>query len=258
MSELSSQAAVIWHEYLHAVRLALSSLDHDEQEEILDELKNHLVTEAQETEQLVSEAKVRSIIDSLGSPEAIAEGFSVEASGTTKPETLDLVFAYGSLLLFGIGLALPATLVFVLPITAVVSRISLQNQSVRNSPIRWATYPALLTAYTAVVSAVLLWPLIPVLPLAATGGFLQLWLTENTFYFESGSTQYSLLVWSAGFLVTGFWWLVLSRIVKNRVEKVGALFYPFDFPSSTSINRLLLTGGALQFVVATFVIFFQL
>ena len=257
---LDRQAELRWHAYLDEIRQTLSSLPTMELEDIIEELESHLSSDVDANSTSLSERDVAAVIDRLGSPRQMAEAYGISATDGEALQSLDLSLLFGSLILLLTGAFIPVVQIALLPCAMVLARIALQKPEVMASPYRYLGYPALLIGFLTLVVVVLLWPLIPVLPIAATGGLLTQLLPEVTVALERESGDYWIGVWSLAVIVVGLWWLLLRHLLTTREAFLNRLFQPFTsaggYPISATRRALLL--GGLFLIVAAFSINFLL
>lgn len=252
MSRLNKEAESTWSEYLQQVRIALSSMSQAEVNDVVMELEAHLENEL--TEQ--TDCDVVALIARLGSPESIAEAYDIDATRTAAPTTLDTSLLLASLLLVVVSPWLALGMIASLPAAALLARIALNHPGVFRSPLRWAGYPALLISYAAIALLLLFWPLLPVLPLAATGGFLSELLSDRGAASNPGSPDYWIQVWSVAIIVCGVWWCLCAKIVDRYKPTLTRLFFPFLQASQLEVNKTFVVGGLLQITAATLAIIF--
>lgn len=257
MTKLNATAANQWASYIGEVRSALSALNQDQIEEIIDDLETHFEDEETlltESGQQIGEAEIAAVISRLGDPAAIAEAYGIEPPNPSAIDSVSMGLLLTSFLLIATAGIFPVMLIILAPLSAILARIALVQPDVAQSTYRWAAYPGLVTAYFMVVLLILFWTLIPVLPLAASGGILPQILVEENATFQPGSMAYWVRVWSVAFIATGIWWLVLNRILRNRRSMLEQVFHPFLPITNIFANKILISFGLLQIILAIIVI----
>lgn len=257
MTRMHAAANNQWQDYIARVRAELATLNQDQIEEIIRDLEVHIDDELSsivESGQTVGETDITAIISRLGEPAAIAEAYGIEPSKPGAIDSFSVSMLISSLFLIAIIGFFPVMQLALIPGSAVLARIALAQPGVMQSSYRWAAYPGLAVAYSILILLVLFWPLIPVLPLAATGGILPQLLIEENAALQPGSVEYWAKVWSLALIVTGIWWLILIRILRNRKAMLARVFFPFVQIANLSFNKILIPGGLLQMAGAVVVI----
>jgi len=247
---MDQQAELRWSSYLDEIRGVLSPLPLNELEDIIEELESHLSSEVDSNETRLCEADIEIVIQRLGLPQHMAEAYGIEPPNE-EISTLDLSLLFTSLLLFIVGTLIPVMEIALLPAGAVLARICLMRPTVLASPYRFLGYPALLAGYTALILLSLLWPLIPVLPLAATGGLLHQVIPEAAITMERDSSGYWIGIWCLAAICTGLWWQFLQRLLSQREALLQRLFQPFipvnGFPVART--RLIMRWAGLALII---------
>lgn len=243
MSNLSPAARLIWSDYLERVRMALAGLSASEQDDVINELENHLVEETGMDQEPVSESKVQAVMARLGTAEDIADGYGITIGPTASPGPESYLLIVSSLAALCVGLVFPVLEIITIPVAAIASRIAISASPVRESPYRFAAYPGLIVGYLALCAVLLAWPLAFVMPVAATGGFLPRLLLETGIPLIVGSAEYWLLVWAAFLVVTALWWVALARIVTNSNLATEKVFFPFLSIQRKTVRKFLNAGA---------------
>ena len=242
-----------WASYLDEVRQALSPLSDSDLDDIIEELESHLRSDLDDDKTLLSEEDVTAVIDRLGSPRNMAEAYGIASPQRDAVSSLDLSLLFTSLILLVIGTFVPVSQIVLIPVGVVLARTAMQKPEVMASSYRFLGYPALGVGYLTLLVLALLWPLIPVLPIAATGGLLPQLLPEVGAAMERESGSYWIAVWLLTAIIVGLWWLLLSRLVAARASFLNHLFQPFtpkDGYSITAIRRTLRFAATLLVIAA--------
>lgn len=257
MTNLNATAESRWADYIDEVRSALATLSQEQVEEIVSDLETHL--ESEETRladpgQPLGEPEIDAVITRLGEPAALAEAYGIEPVKPGSIDSFSMSMLIASFFLIATAGFFPVMQIALIPGSAVLGRIALSQPGVMQSTYRWAAYPGLAAAYFLLILLTLFWTLIPVLPLAATGGILPQILIEDNASLQAGSVEYWARVSSLAFIVTGMWWLLLSRLLRNSKALLDQVFFPFMQLTRLPISKILVAGGLLQIAAAILVI----
>lgn len=237
---MNRQAELRWSTYLEEIRLALQPLPQQEIEDIVEELESHLCSDVDTQGSRLSEQDIAALIARLGSPRHMAEAYGIQAPSEQPIAALDLALLFASLLLLLVSLLIPGVGPLLLIAGAVLARTAMQKSTVMSSPYRYLGYPVLVVAYMVLAVICLLWPLMPVLPVAATGGLLSTLYPESATSMAKDSGQYWNTVWSVAAIVTGLWWLLSSVLISSRDNFLQSLLQPFTSRDALPVATLCL------------------
>lgn len=240
MSEWSEAAMERWALYLDEVRDALAAAGMREVDAVIGDLEEHATREFAGASSEVDADRMSALIARLGTPaeiaasaigaDAVAAGVGARSSG--PPRTTGTVggqvLAYSSLALLIVGFLVPASAAGAITLSFVVASVGFRGlREGMPSAARIALYPALVVGTAAIVAIVLFWPFALALPIAATGGWIEMALRDRGDMAGFGTSRYWAAVWATTTLVSGIWWLALRGILKRRPRPLRWLFEPF-------------------------------
>jgi hypothetical protein len=225
-------------QYLHQVHTALSGCRSVSAEEVERDIREHIALEFESTTDAVSVGQLDPVLARLGRPDQWVPQQEpplwrrVLLRLRRGPE--DWRLAYLVLILLVVGFVFPPLLLYVLPLTWLMSRAALAVARDRNEslgPQRWFLYPSLVIVNAGLVLILLLGPTLlaaaigeslwhgdPAWPGAAEKGYRQLYSSP-----EAKLTFVALVIGGA----TAVWWVVLGVILSIWPATVQAVFRPF-------------------------------
>lgn len=247
--------------YLRDVRDRLRPYPQVDEEEVVRDVREHIEAALSGEPAPVAETAAARVLERLGPPDAWlpAEDLTLGRAALARlrhgPE--DWRLAYVSAGTLGIGVVLPALgLPPVIALMFVLAAYVSGRAAIELAPggdgrgQRWLAYPAVLGVQTVLLAAVLLWPLALVLPIGATGGWLDA-LRETGRSLPHGGTAEAWGITARGIgVVQGVWWLAAGWALARHPEWLRRLLFPIGRGVTSRPGRLLAAAGLVIAVVS--------
>ena len=231
--------------YLSQARASLHTCTGVDADEVESDIRAHIETELEGTDEPVSLDNLEAVLERLGSPtqwvpeEEISWWRKTILRLRTGPEDWRLAYISFGLLILGFVI-LPSFIVLI-PASFIVARAALSeagNPSELKSQ-RWLVYPSLIIVYAFVVFWLLLWPLVLLITLA----FDQERNIRSCYHQLSDDLRYWIMAWFFIVAGVGAWWTVLGAVLLKWRNLPSVLFKPFgDWFKRKWVLILLLIG----------------
>ena len=243
MKKLTEDAKVRLDKYLDQARNSLCKCTSIDADEVESDIKTHIETELEGTDEPVSLKNLEAILDRLGSPtqwvpeEEIAWWRKVILRLRKGPEDWRLAYISFGLLMFaflaGRQLSYFAgrhTFLLLILASFILARAAIYTagDTKELGGQRWLLYPSLLIVYIPLAVLVVIWPVIPVTIMAETQTHA---FSHPPTYLKfipnyPGSQFYTFWI-SAGAAIIGLWWAVLGIFCCFSPKLVRAVLRPF-------------------------------
>lgn len=228
MKNLTETAQDRLDKYLSQARASLHTCTGVDADEVECDIRAHIETELEGTDEPVSLNNLEAVLERLGSPtqwvpeEEISWWRKIILRLRTGPE--DWRLAYLSFGLLVVGFMLPLSLPILILASFVVSRaaISANNYRIEVKAQKWLIYPSLIIVYLVSLCPLLALPLIGLIRLA-----YGLEHTIRATYKIGDDTPYWPAVCSVFVVPIGLWWLILGVVSLARPNIPKVLFRPF-------------------------------
>jgi len=247
MKNLTDTAHNRLDKYLSQARASLHTCTGVDADEVESDIRAHIETELEGTDEPVSLDNLEAVLERLGSPtqwvpeEEISWWRKIILRLRTGPE--DWRLAYLSFGLLVVGFMLPLSLPILILASFVVSRaaLSANNYRIEVKAQKWLIYPSLIIVYLVLLCSFLGLPLLGLIPLAYDWERI-----IRASYKISDDMPYWRAVCSVFVASIGLWWLILGVVLLARPNIPKVLFRPF----ADGFNRkwalvLLCVGFAL-------------
>lgn len=242
--------------YLREVRDRLRPYPGIDEEEVVRDVREHIEAALGAESRPVGEAAAARVIERLGPPESWVptEELSPARAALTRlrhgPE--DWRLAYLSAGSFGLGLVLPALgLPPVIGLMFIVAAWVSGRAAIELAPEgdgrgqRWLAWPAVVAVQVALAAALLLWPLALVLPVGATGGWIDALGESGRALPSGGSPEAWRLTGCVVGVLQGVWWMAFGWAAARRPERLRRLLFPLGRGITSRPGRSLAVAGLL-------------
>ncbi|MHC4394915.1 MAG: hypothetical protein ACYS1A_04605 [Planctomycetota bacterium] len=258
MKNLTDTAQNRLDKYLSRARASLHTCTGVDADEVESDIRAHIETELEGTDEPVSLKNLEAVLDRLGSPtqwvpeEEISWWRKIILRLRTGPE--DWRLAYISFALFVLAFLIGRQAFFVLLLASFcISRATLlmTPNPEQLGGQKWLIYPSLLVLYIPLLIMLLILPIIPVVIMAETqtqtlsNHSSNLGLIPN---YYPGSQFYTFWI-SVGFAVVGLWWIILGILGCAGSTLLKVIFRPFADNFKRRWAGLLLGIGILLIIV---------
>ena len=252
MKNLTDTAQNRLDKYLSQTRASLRTCTGVDADEVESDIRAHIETELEGTDEPVSLKNLEAVLDRLGSPrqwvpeEEIPWWRKTILRLRTGPE--DWRLAYISFGLLIAGFILVPSFIVLIPASFIVARAALSETEDAGElkTQKWLIYPSLIIVYVSVLLGLLLWPLGLLFPLAEE---LEHTIRESNVRIRD--LGYDLPYWrmATSFIIAGLglWWIILGGLLLKWRRFLQMLFKPFTgWFSRKWALILLLIGLALM------------
>jgi hypothetical protein len=248
MITLSKNAERSLHDYLRQARAYLRGSKSVDADEVEQNITEHIENELEGAAEPVSLAVLDTVLKKLGSPqqwvpeEELPWWWKIIFRVRSGPEDWRLVYISFALIVTGLlTLPYPPTGIILILASFLASRaaLSVTADTDKLKAQKWLLYPSLIIVYTFVLLALLMWPLVVLLPLADA--------YEYTFVGSSSrfnnETEYFIVAAAVVVAGLGLWWSILAATALKPRKLMRVIFNPFaESLRSKWAIRLLLIG----------------
>jgi len=254
--------------YLQEVRSSLVNYTSVDINEIQRDIIEHVEREFDSTTKPISLEELKAVLKRLGNPrqwipeEELSWYQKVLLRLKTGPEDWRLAYISFALLLLSFCIHRPLSYILFfssfLVSRAIVSEVSQHRETLGAQ--KWFIYPSLILIYIPIFLIMILWPVIPLLILAADGrsfwpSAYQAWLNiTNAPY---GSEKYDI-TWV--FIIAAFvgcWWLILSCIILKLPGLLQSAFRPFAMNLNRKKVRVFASIGFIIMLIGIILVLYR-
>jgi hypothetical protein len=249
MKNLTDTAQNRLDKYLSQARASLHTCTGVDADEVESDIRAHIETELEGTDEPVSLRNLEAVLDRLGSPTHWVPEEEISWWRKTilrlRPGPEEWRLAYISFGLLVAGFVIPPSFIVLLPASFIVARAALSEAADADElkTQKWLIYPSLIIVYVSVLLGLLLWPLGLLFPLAEelehSTRESNVWLSDDLHYWRMATS----------FIIAGLglWWIILGGLLLKWRRFLQMLLKPFSgWFSRKWALVLLLIGLALM------------